>query len=428
MDATTATATAPTRARFGVIWFGVTLAVVQYIDRVCISQAAGAIQTDLSLTKEQMGWVFSAFTLAYALFEIPTGWMGDRFGTRKTLLRVVLWWSFFTAATGLVWSRWSLIVTRFLFGIGEAGCFPNLTRAFATWLRPEEKARAMGVLWLCARWGGAITPFLVALVLKVISWRVTFGLFGLLGVIWAFFFYRWYRDEPREHPQVNDAEKALLAGNPPVARHDAVPWDRYLRARTTWLLWGQYFCLSWCWYLYVTWLPTYLRETFPALGDIQRALLAGIPLFAGGFGNLVSGFLTAALTKRLGSLARARRTLACAGFGMAGIVFLLPARLDNAILVMVAMGVASFLGDLSMPCSWGACMDVGGKFAGTFSGSMNMMGNLGGAISSVVVGYMVGSTKNWAPAFDLSAGIFILGAICWLFIDPVTPLGDEKKA
>ena len=175
----------PSRTRFGVLYFGVTLAVIQYIDRVCIAQAMPDIRSDLGITSPQyddyVGYVFSAFALAYALFEIPTGWLGDRFGPRKTLMRVVVWWSFFTAATGWVRSVTSLIVTRFLFGMGEAGCFPNLTRAFTTWLRPEEKVRAQGILWLCARWGGAVTPILVALVLTRMSWRNAFGVFGEIG-------------------------------------------------------------------------------------------------------------------------------------------------------------------------------------------------------------------------------------------------------
>src|SRR6266436_1127684 len=219
---------APTRARFGVIYFGIALAVIQYIDRVCISWAMPDIRTSLGIASPEhdhvIGYVFSAFTLAYALFEIPTGWLGDRFGPRKTLVRVVLWWSFFTAATGWVSGVAALIAVRFLFGAGEAGCFPNLTRAFSMWLPPAEKSRAQSILWLCARWGGAFTPVLVWAVLELVSWRTAFQAFACLGAVWAWFFSRWFRDEPKGHPSVNPAEWALLAGNPPVARHDHVPW------------------------------------------------------------------------------------------------------------------------------------------------------------------------------------------------------------
>jgi len=223
----------PTRARYWVVVFAVALAIIQYVDRVSISKAMPFIQRDLHFTHVQAGYIFGAFTLAYALFEIPTGWLGDTFGPRKVLLRIVLWWSFFTAATAHASSAVAMMVVRFLFGAGEAGCFPNVTKAFSTWLRPDERVRAQGVLWLAARWGGAVTPLLVLGVLGVVSsWRRAFELFGGLGLVWAFFFYRWFRDNPHEHPSVNDAEKAMLTGVENLAsRHAKVPWAVFFRSR-----------------------------------------------------------------------------------------------------------------------------------------------------------------------------------------------------
>ena len=186
----------PTRARYITMAFAILLAIVMYIDRVCISQAAPFMRRDLGLTPVQMGWVFSIFGWAYALFEVPAGWLGDRIGPRRVLMRIVIWWSFFTAATGWVWNLPSLLVTRALFGMGEAGCFPNLTRVFTTWLPAKERERAQAFLWLATRWGGAFTPLLVAYVLTFVSWRRAFEIFGVLGVIWAIAFYRWYRDDP----------------------------------------------------------------------------------------------------------------------------------------------------------------------------------------------------------------------------------------
>jgi MFS family permease len=350
--------------------------------------------------------------------------MGDKFGTRKTLVRVVLWWSFFTAATGWMWDKASMFVCRFLFGAGEAGCFPNLTRAFSSWLRPEEKVRAQAILWMCARLGGAGTPLLVTIVLRQMSWKYAFVAFGSLGVVWAVFFWRWFRDEPKDHPEVNQAERALLANNPPPARHDPVPWGRFLSVPTTWLLWIQYFFFSYCWYFYVTWLSTFLDKNYPDVGEIERAMLAGVPLFCGAFGNLVAAAILPRLNRAAGVL-RARRILGFIGFACAGLCFTIPAHvLDHRWLVMAAMGAASFFGDLTMPCSWGTCMDVGGKFAGTFSGSMNMMGNLGGAASPVVVAWIV-QQWSYSVAFNVSATVYCTAAVCWLIIDPVTPL-DRK--
>jgi len=259
---------------------------------------------------------------------------------------------------------------------------------------------------------------------------VSFAIFASFGLVWAFFFYRWFRDEPREHPAVNQAERALLAGNPPIARHGHVPWKKFLASRTTWLLWAQYFFFSYCWYFYVTWLPKFLKDSYGAEhGKMYLAMLAGIPLFAGGFGNLVAGRIMPVLAARFGSLRAARRALPFGGFALSAIVFLFVARhLDEPLIVMGAMGLASFFGDLSMPCAWGACMDVGGKFSGTYSGSMNMMGNLGGATGPILVGYLLKTTgQDWGLIYNISAGALLLGAVCWLFIDPVTPLAPADE-
>ena len=248
----------PTKARYWVVVFAVTLAILSYIDRVCISQAAPVISRDLGLTSTQMGYIFSSFAVAYALFEIPGGWMGDWMGPRKVLMRIVIWWSFFTAATGFMWNFSSMWVARFMFGAGEAGCFPNLTKAFTVWLPHNERTRAQGIMWMFARWGGAFTPPLVVLTFQWVSWRWAFVIFGALGVIWAAFFYTWFRDNPREHKSVNAAELALLQGNEDLASgHGNVPWGKLVRSRSIWLLWAQYFCLSYPWYFYITWLPTF---------------------------------------------------------------------------------------------------------------------------------------------------------------------------
>ncbi|MEN6607270.1 MAG: MFS transporter, partial [Bryobacteraceae bacterium] len=195
-----------TRARYWVIVFAVTLSILAYIDRVSISMAASSMMRDLGLSKVQMGLVFSAFALAYSMFEIPSGWMGDWLGPKRVLVRIVLWWSAFTAATGWAWNMASLCIVRFLFGAGEAGCFPNLTKAFTIWLPQHERVRAQGIMWTFARWGGAFTPPLVVIVFDYMSWRGAFNTFGALGLVWCIFFFRWFKDNPRDHKSVNAAE------------------------------------------------------------------------------------------------------------------------------------------------------------------------------------------------------------------------------
>jgi ACS family glucarate transporter-like MFS transporter len=446
-------ASRPTRTRYWVIVFAVVLAVIQYIDRVCISQAMPTIAQELNFADAQKGAIFSAFTLAYALFEIPTGWLGDKVGARSVLLRVVMWWSFFTAATGWAWNYGSMVVTRFLFGAGEAGCFPNLTKALGAWLPVRDRVRAQALMWMGARWGGASAPLLVVLVMALVKWRTAFMIFALLGVAWTIAFRWWFRDNPRDHPGVNAAELALLEGNEQnVSGHGDVPWRELVTRPSIWLLWAQYFCLSYGWYFYVTWLPDYLRSErgmdiksnalmhwlagmlegsmSPELAlKILAAALAGIPLLFGGFGSLVAGVISSRLIARGGRVTRVRRTFGFVGFAGAATLLMTSFYVRDPLLAMLSMGLASFCNDLTMPGSWSTCMDIGGKFSGTVSGSMNMMGNFGGMAGPLVVGLVLTYTnRDWQLTFLLSAIIYFLGAICWLFIDPVTPLEKPAKA
>ena len=361
--------------------------------------------------------------------------MGDRFGPRSVLMKVVVMWSVFTAATGAAWNFGSMLVFRILFGVGEAGCFPNVTKIFTIWLPTNERVRAQGILWLSARWGGAFTPLLAAWVLGSVGWRWAFALFGSIGIVWAVLFYVWFRDKPSEHAGVNAAELALLDGAEKNApSHESVPWGKLVRSPTVWLLWLQYFCMSWGWYFYITWLPTYLREA-RGISLAKSALLAGLPLFFGGIGCFVGGWAAKRLAEKFQNVARARRLVACTGFFAAGTMLMVATRISDPILAILAIGLASFANDLAMAPDWGACMDVGGRLAGSLSGSMNMMGNLGAAVGAFAVGLILNSTKldastpptmaGWITVFVVAAAIYMVGGIAWLFIDPVTPLERE---
>ena len=412
-----------TKQRYWVIVFAVTLAILAYIDRVAISYAAPLISSDLGLSRSEMGAIFSAFALAYALFEIPGGWLGDRMGPRRVLLRITVWWSVFTAVTGGMWSFGSMFVARFLFGAGEAGCFPNLTKAFTTWLPRQERVRAQGITWMFARWGGAFTPPLVLLVLSFTTWRWAFVLFGALGALWVTAFALWFRDRPRDNPRVNSAELQLI-GDAQDGRHGDVPWGKLIRSRSVWLLWAQYFLLSYPWYFYITWLPTYLQSpTGRGLSAGDAAQYAVYPLLFGGFGSLTCGLISSRFDRWTGSIKISRRLISCAGFAGASAFLLLSMRIQDPLWAMVAMGMASFSNDLVMPCAWGSCMDVGGKFAGTLSGSMNMMGNLAGFVAPLVGGFILQSTgDNWNVLLYLMAAVYCGGMICWPFIDSSTSL------
>ena len=418
----------PTRVRYGVILFSITLAILAYIDRASIGMAAPAIRKDLNLDTVQMGWVFFAFALAYALLEIPGGWMGDWMGPKKVLVRIVLWWSFFTVATGWAWNYVSLLVIRFLFGMGEAGCFPNLTKAMTIWLPQRERVRAQGIMWTFARWGGAFTPPLMALVFQYMSWRWAFGLFGIIGLIWCAVFLALFKDNPREHKGVNAAELALIEDSGKIVTgHAHVPWGKLVSSRTVWMLWLQYFLVSYPFYFYLTWLPTYLMEG-RHLNIAQASRFAIFPLLFAGAGCLVSGMLSARVARWTGSVSLARRVLGTTGFLVAGVFVLLHIQIQTPLLAMLALGVATFFHDLTTPGAWGACMDVGGKFAGTLSGSMNMMGNFGSMLSPIAMGYILRYTgNNWNICLYSVAAAYLLGTFCWPLMDPVTPLEDQKR-
>jgi len=419
----------PTRARHWVLVFAATLAVIIYIDRVCLAQAKFPIEADLDLSAVQMGWVFAVFLVAYGIFGMPVGWLGDKYGPRKVLLGAVIMWSFFTGATGLAWGFVSLAVMQFLFGAGETGAFPNLAKVFTNWLPARERSRAVGIMWLASRWGGAVTPLLAVWVISLVGWRWTFVVFTIPAVIWAVAFWWWFRDNPRDHRSVNAAELELIHGAQTNSAGNAkVPWAKIFRSRAVWLLFVQYFCFGYGWYFYLTWLPTYVKE---ARGlELQKgALLSGIPLFFGGFACILSGWLVGWLSRRGFAVAHVRRGLAYVGYSGAAVMLLLSARIADPVWAMLAMGLASFSLDLTLPVCWSTAMDVGGKYAGTVSGTMNMAGQIGGAVGPLVVGFILQyMNRNWTLVFVISAAIYLLGGLCWIWIDPVTPIDPTEPA
>ena len=301
----------------------------------------------------------------------------------------------------------------------------------------RERMRAQGILWLSARWGGAFTPFLVAKLMGYMSWRWTFTAFCAVGLVWAVIFYRWFKDRPRDHPSVNAAELALMDGADSNApRHGHIPWGKFVASPTVWLLWLQYFCMSYGWYFYVTWLPTYLRES-RGVSLEKSAVLAGLPLFFGGIGSVVGGMIARRLAERWMNVRRARRITAAVGLFSATAMLVLATRISNPVLAMLALGMASFSNDLAMAPGWGAIMDVGGRLAGSLAGSFNMMGNFGGAIGPLVVGYILdhykpsptapATSEGWTLAILVAAGVYAIGGLSWFFIDPVTPLESEEE-
>ena len=410
---------AATRGRFTLLKFTFVLSIVTYIDRVAISSAAPAIRDELHLTAVQMGWVFSAFTLAYAAFEIPSGWLGDVMGPRKVLTRIVLWWSAFTMATGLAWSFHSLLTARFLFGVGEAGAFPNISRSFAKWFPLPERGNAHGVIFMGTRVGGALAPPMVVVLMTQMGWRETFFIFGALGVIWCVFWWKWFRDDPARHPGVNTEElQTIRRGLSNGEHHHRFKWSELLSLNLL-LICLMYFCMGYTLYFNLTWLPTYLREA-RGFSLQQAGFIAGVILMCGAIGTYIGGRLTDHLVKTRG--VKIGRSLGVATLPLSGLLLITAALTPNPIAAAILLALTLGVADLCVSSCWSICHDVGGERAGTVTGAMNTFGNIGGALSPLVVGYAVQWWNSWTLPFFITAGIYVAGGILTLLVNPTKPL------
>ncbi len=411
--------TTATRVRYKVLTWCVLLAAVTYMDRVCISVTAPGIMNDLGLSDTQMGLVFSAFTLAYGAFEIPTGWWGDRVGTRRVLTRIVTWWSSFTILTAAAFNYYVLLAIRFLFGAGEAGAWPNVARTLSRWFPATERGSAQGIFFTGAHGGAALTPILVTFMLGYMHWRWIFVIFGFVGFIWAIGWWRWYRDDPAEHPEVSAAElKYIEAGRLTAGSHSlkGVPWRRIFGSRNVPLLCLMYFTQTYGFYFFITWLPTYLaRERgFSAMG---LGFFAALPMIFCVIADVTGGLATDRLSRAYG-LRIGRAVVGGASFLFAGASMLAGTAAQDPKTAAVLLALAAGWSTFCLGPAWGTCLDIAGHHAGVVSACMNTAGQVGGMLSPVILGLAVQYWANWSVPLYVTGLLFLIGGLCWAFIDP----------
>jgi MFS family permease len=408
--------------RSRVLAMTVVLAFLTYMDRVCISVTAPAIIRDLRLTTIQMGFVFSSFTAAYALFEIPTGWWADRIGSRRVLTRIVTWWSIFTGLTALAWNFPSLIALRALFGAGEAGAWPTVARALSRWFPAQERGTAQGIFFMGAHLGGGLTPLLVAAIAHRLGWRSTFPLLSVFGFVWAAFWFRWFRDEPRDHASVTAEEIAWIeAGRRSMPAEDVQRsvFRMALRTPGIWFLCLMYFTQTYGFNLYVTWLPTYLQHE-KQLHGVTLGFLAGLPLLLSVPADLFGGILTDRLSRKFGL--RLGRCLVGFGSLAAAGIFLFCGAVVPGVLSAVLIALAAASSNFLLGASWGACADIAGDHAATVSAAMNTSGQIGGVLSPIAFALLTRTSASWAAPLYLTAALYLAGAGCWYFVHPERPL------
>lgn len=411
----------PTNARRTLLWLIFSLTVITYLDRLCISAAMPAMAAEFGFSPEQKGWIFSAFTFAYAAFEIPSGWLGDRFGARVALARIVIWWSAFTVLTGAVVGFWSLLVIRFLFGIGEAGAFPNIARAVSRWFPASQQGRGMSVSFIGLAVGSAMSVPVVLTLLGWQGWRWTFVEAGLLGVVWAWAWWRWFRDLPEEHPSVNDAELQLIRADrvseAELQAAHQIPWRALFTSGNLLAICLMYFAYGYGLYFYITWLPTYLLEA-RGFSVNSTKWLAALPWLVSALGFWFGGWVTDWLVRRTGNLKWARCGVGAVGYALSALGLLLVARVEDRLLAALLLALAFGFQTTTISAAWAVCLDVGRRNAGVVTGFMNTIGNLGGALAPIVVGYSVQRWHSWTLPFYVMAAVFAVGVVMWLLVDP----------
>lgn len=405
------------------------VALLLYIDRACISVAKAPIidaffpNLDSEKQDELFGWVLSLFTLGYALAQTPSGILADKFGPRSVLAGVMGAWSLLTALTGAAWNYTSLLVTRFLFGMGEAGAFPGLAKAVLMWFPVKERGLVTGINFSASRLGAALALPLMVHLINSLGWRGAFFLLGGIGIVFAIFWFLTFRDDPLDHSSVSESEKDYIKENRQKITHQekaTIPFSKLVTSPRMWRVMVQYFCSNFTFFFCLGWLYPHVKETY-GLTAGEAGYLAALPLIGGAAGNWFSGWLVDALFKSRG-LTPSRRVPAIFGFALAAIGLLVSVHMDTALGAVLFLTLAVFGADMTLSPSWSFCVDVGGKYAGAVSGTMNMAGNIGSFCTTLAFPYLKHWFDSTTPFFYIGAALNVVAVIMWFQMKPDKPI------
>jgi len=395
------------------------LGIITFIDRINISVAGDSIMTDLNLSESQWGWVLSAFILSYSLFQIPLGNWGDKKGQRVVLTSIVLWWSIFTGMTGAAGGFISLLIIRFMFGVGEAGAYPNMTSTIGRWFPKKETGKAQGYIWAASRFGGALAPLTVIPLMVLLGWRTTFLVFGILGLVWGLVWFIWFRDNPKKLKGISQLELKEISSNELSEVKEKTPWKRITKSKQFWLILTMYWFYVWGSWFFFSWFPTFL-ERGRGFSKTELTYAVAVPFLMGVIGNISGGYLSDKLSVKYG-LKIGRRVLGVGGLGVSALLMFLGGFIPGKLEVFIFMSLCFGIMDLMLPSAWALCIDVGGKFSGAISGAMNTAGNLGGFVCAVVFGYLVEASGNYNFPLYIIAVMLLISASLFSRINP------EKK-
>jgi sugar phosphate permease len=398
---------------------------ITYIDRTNISVAAPIIEKSLHFSKIQLGLIFSAFAYPYGFLQIFGGWFGDVLGPRLGLVLIGLVWSGATLLTGACRTLSQFLGARFLLGLGEAGAFPTATRAFATWMPPEERGLAQGIPHSFARLGGAAAPPLVVAITLALGWQASFYILGVVSLAWVLMFLGYFRNEPKSHPAVTAPELAEIGERTKgigATGRPKVPWAA-LAARI-WPVTLVDFCYGWCLWVFLTWLPSYLVQA-RHFSFKSMALYASLPLLAGVVGDTLGGLITDGLLRRTGNLRFARTSIIIAGLLAAGGLIFPAAFGASAAGAVVFLSASFFCLELTNSALWALPMDIAPEFAGTAGGMMNTGFGIAGTVAPLVFGWLIQTTHAWQVPFTVTAVLLVVGAVAALGINPVRRVAVE---